>query len=259
MLDTELNTTGSKPERERNILSKFSRTKNRFHQGMIIPPSDLTPCGRLTATPEQFYLSACDEADRLKNEMDLAAESTILDIGCGAGRLPIGLLARQMPFSSYLGVDVDSNRIKWCNKNLKTKDSRLAFQFVNIKNDRYNPAGKDLFDIGISGKKFDLIYLYSVFSHLMQGDVEKYLRIFRASLTDLGHCFVTMFVADNVPACTENPPDFGSLKWQGRLHCVLYNRENWESMVRHAGLEITKITPEVNIDGQTAYYLKRAG
>jgi SAM-dependent methyltransferase len=240
------------------MLFKFSRTKNRSHQGMIIPPSDLTPCGRLTATPEQFYMSACDEADRVKNEMDLAAKSTILDIGCGAGRLPIGLLARQVPFLSYLGVDVDATRIKWCNKNLKTRDDRLAFRFVNINNDRYNPTGKVQFDLGILGKKFDVIYLYSVFSHLMQSDVEKYLEIFRDSLTDFGRCFVTMFVADNVPPCTENPPDFSVLKWQGRLHCVLYNRDNWESMVRDAGLEITKVVPEVNIDGQTAYYLKRA-
>ena len=190
--------------------------------------------------------------------MELAGKSTILDIGCGAGRLPIGLLARQTPFLFYLGVDVDPARIKWCNKNLRTKDKRLAFQFVDIKNDRYNPAGKDQFDLGIGDKKFDVIYLYSVFSHLMQGDVEKYLESFRYTLTDCGRCFVTMFVADNVPPCTENPPDFGVLSWQGRLHCVLYNRENWERMVEQAGLEITNVIPEVNIDGQTAYYLKRA-
>lgn len=232
-------------------------TKNRFHQGMTIPPSDLTPCGRLTATPEQFYLSACQEADRLKHEMDLTEKSTILDIGCGVGRLPIGLLARHMPFLSYLGLDVDAKRIKWCNQNLQTNDKRLAFQFVDIRNDRYNPGGKAQSDIGISDKKFDIIYLYSVFSHLMQSDVEEYLRILRYSLTDFGCCFVTMFVADNVPPCTENPPNFGVLKWQGRLHCVLYSRENWENMVRRADLEIVKVVPDVNVDGQTAYYLKR--
>ncbi len=112
---------------------KFARVKNRSYQGMIIPPSDLTPCGRLTATPEQFYLSACDEADRLMNEMNLVSESAILDIGCGAGRLPIGLLARQLSFRSYLGLDVDRERITWCNKNLKKKDERLTFQFIDIK------------------------------------------------------------------------------------------------------------------------------
>jgi cyclopropane fatty-acyl-phospholipid synthase-like methyltransferase len=239
------------------MVSWLSRMKNRIYQGTIIPPSELTPCGRLTATPEQFYLSACDEADRLKNEMGLAEKSTILDIGCGAGRLPIGLLARRMPFFSYLGIDVDPKRIKWCDKNLKTKDSRLTFDFVNIKNDRYNPTGNDRFDIGISGQKFDIIYLYSVFSHLMQSDVEKYLEIFREGLTEHGTCFVTLFVRDNVPPCTENPQDFGVLKWEGRLHCVLYNRENWENMVRQVGLEIVKIFPDVNIDGQTAYYLKK--
>jgi cyclopropane fatty-acyl-phospholipid synthase-like methyltransferase len=240
------------------MLAKFSPMKNRLHQGMIIPPSDLTPCGRLTATPEQFYLSACEEADRLRNEMHLTGKSTILDIGCGVGRLPIGLLARRMPFLSYLGIDVDPKRIKWCDKYLKAKDDRLAFQYVNVKNDRYNPAGKDQLNIGILGKKFDVIYLYSVFSHLLQGDVEKYLEIFHDSLTDFGRCFVTIFVADNVPPCTENPSDFGVLKWQGRLHCVLYSRENWESMVQHAGLEITKVVSDVNIDGQTGYYLKKA-
>lgn len=92
----------------------------------------------------------------------------------------------------------------------------------------------------------------------MQDDCEKYLNIFHHRLTDLGCCFITMFVADNVPPCTENPPNFGVLEWQGRLHCVLYNRENWEKMVRNAELEIVNVVPDVNIDGQTAYYLKRA-
>jgi SAM-dependent methyltransferase len=237
---------------------KFARSKNRSYKRMIIPPSDLTPCGRLTASPEQFYLSACDEADRLLNQMNLGAESAILDIGCGAGRLPIGLLARQFSFLSYLGLDVDHQRITWCNENLEKKDERLTFQFVDIKNDRYNPGGKDQFDVGLAGRKFDIIYLYSIFSHLIQRDVERYLDIIHDSLTDFGSCFVTMFVADGVPPCTENPPDFGVLKWQGRLHCVLYNRGNWESMVGQAGLEITKIVQEVNIDGQTAFYLKKA-
>jgi SAM-dependent methyltransferase len=240
------------------MLFGLSKMKNRSHAGMTIPPSDLTPCGRLTATSEQFYLSACDEADRLKSEIDLAVRSRILDVGCGVGRLPIGLLARNMPFLSYLGIDVSHRRIKWCKGNIQKKDSRLDFRFVNIKNDRYNPRGKALLDLGIQGKKFEIIYLYSVFSHLLQRDIEEYLRIFRDGLTQSGRCFITMFVADNVPPCTENPTDFGVLEWQGRLHCVLYNRGTWESMVCHAGLEITKVVPQVNIDGQTAYYLKRA-
>jgi tRNA G46 methylase TrmB len=61
-------------------------------------------------------MSACDEADRLKNDMDLTDKSTILDVGCGAGRPPVGLIARHMPFLSYLGLDVDTKRINGATK-----------------------------------------------------------------------------------------------------------------------------------------------
>ena len=164
--------------------------KNRLHAGMIMPPSDLTPCGRLTATPEEFYTSACDEADRLKSEMELAERSRILDVGCGVGRLPIGLLARNMPFLSYLGTDVSLRRIKWCKRNIQNKDNRLDFQFINLKNDRYNPRGKVQLDVGIKGKKFEIIYLYSVFSHLLQPDIEKYLGFFVVASVLRAYCGV---------------------------------------------------------------------
>lgn len=228
---------------------------NRVYNGVVIPPADLTPCGRLTASPESFYTSACAEADRLATAIGLHAGSAILDIGCGVGRLPIGLLATKHAFATYHGIDVDRTRVAWCDVNLAPQDHRLSFRFINVRNDRYNPHGAATLSLDIADSSIDIVYLYSVFSHLLQEDVENYLAIFRRILKPGGVCFTTMFVADGVPPCTENPPDFGPLQWAGRLHCVLYSRENWAAMLRAAGLAVSKTEPDVNIDGQTGYYL----
>jgi SAM-dependent methyltransferase len=231
--------------------------ENRIYRGMLLPPQDLTPCGRLTWTPEQFYNSACEEADRLLTEMGMNPESSIVDIGCGVGRLPIGLLARQHQFGGYLGIDVDPNRIRWCQNHLAVGDSRLKFQHLDVRNERYNPAGAQNLAVPIPDRSVDIIYLYSVFSHLLQKDVEEYLSIFSRILKSSGCCFVTMFVADGVPPCTENPQDFGPLKWEGRLHCILYSSDNWNRMLQGAKLRISKVVRNVNIDGQTGFYIVR--
>jgi hypothetical protein len=80
---------------------------------------------------------------------------------------------------------------------------------------------------------------------MMQSDVEKYLGIFRYSLMMLG-----ALLHHNVRCgkCFRHAQKIlqtlASSSLQGRLHCVLYNRENWECMVRQAGLEIVNVIPE---------------
>ena len=232
--------------------------ENRTWQGQLIPPAELTLCGCLTDTPEKFYVSACEEVDRLLRDMGLTESSRILDIGCGVGRLAIGLLARQAAFHAYVGVDVSQIRVDWCVKDLAATDDRLSFHFIDMPNARYNPRGQSGLDLSFPAESFEIVYLYSIFSHLIETDVKNYLDLISAVLTSQGVCFTTMFVADGVQAVTENPSGFGPLKWSGPLHCMLYNRAHWHAMVDAAGLKIIHEIPEVNVDGQTGYLLAKA-
>lgn len=229
--------------------------ETRFWKNAVIPPAEITPCGHLTDTPEKFYLSACEEADRVARDIGLHSSTTILDIGCGAGRLPIGLLARRSDFSFYLGIDVSKDRVDWCTQNLSARDSRLHFQFVDMHNARYNPAGQEPLRLAVPPASFDVVYLYSVFSHLLEPDVRSYLHLIARLLRPGGVCFTTMFVEDDVPPATENPADFGPFDWSGPLHCVLYDRHHWHEMLASADLAVLREIPKVNVDQQTGYFL----
>lgn len=230
--------------------------QNRLWNDVELPPAEITPCGRLTDTPQRFYESACHEAERVQS-LHLEPKSRILDIGCGVGRLPIGLLATKAAFGSYLGIDVDDARVRWCQTNLSARDKRLAFRKSNMKNERYNPQSGNSLDYNLSADSHDIAYAYSLFSHLTQPHAESVLAAVAGALTQTGQFFVTVFVANGVADVTENPPDFAPLPWSGRLHCVLYDRDNWLRLVTAAGLHVLREMPGVNIDGQTGYVLAK--
>jgi SAM-dependent methyltransferase len=259
-LNEWLSSGGSPPE------APAVARQNREWRGMAIPPAELVPCGRLTDTAEKFHAMACADADRLAREVGLKASSVILDIGCGAGRLAIGLSARKLPFASYLGVDVAKSRIDWCVANLTPQRRRLRltrphrrmrFQLIDMPNERYNPAGRGGLDLDVQPSTVDIVNLYSVFSHMREADIRAYLRLIERVLRPGGVCFLTMYTASDVPPVTENPTDFGPLQWNGPLHCMRYDLLHWRQMVEEAGLMIVRQMPDINPDAQTAYYLAK--
>ena len=62
------------------------------HQGQVLPAPHLRSAGPEFKDDAYFLKSARAEATRLVDDLGLTAESRVLEIGCGAGRLPIGLL-----------------------------------------------------------------------------------------------------------------------------------------------------------------------
>ncbi len=228
---------------------------SRKWQGAVIPPAGIVPGARLKGSAEEFYTTACADADRLIRDAGLNPSSAILDIGCGAGRLPIGLLARDAPFSHYLGVDVSLPRISWCVQNLSANDARMQFRCIDMHNERYNRHGSPGLDLEVQPASFDVAFLYSVFSHMREPDVRAYLDLIARALRPGGLCFVVMFTDSDVPPVTENPTDFTPLNWRGPLHCVRYEISHWRAMVEEAGLTVLRQIPDFNRDGQTAFYL----
>jgi cyclopropane fatty-acyl-phospholipid synthase-like methyltransferase len=232
----------------------------RKYRGAILPPQSITPCGRLTDSPEKFYNSAIREARRLIDEIGLTEKSRLLDVGSGSGRLAIGLLAVKAPLASYVGVDVDQSRVKWCKKYLTPQDSRFQFRFTDVQNARYNPAGRPLDDgpIEFADDQVDIIYLYSVFTHMTKPDVERYLNEFAKLLSKDGRMFITFFAEERNDDMVVNPADYGDLAWEGPLHCVLFSRSAVRRMLATAGFEVERIEERINEDGQSGWYIRRS-
>ncbi len=84
-----------------------------------------------------------------KNEVEPASIHSLLDFGCGCGRVTRHL--QEFPAAKIHGVDLHGNAIRWCARNLKQGEFAVNALAPPL-------AFKD--------RSFDLIYAFSVFTHL---------------------------------------------------------------------------------------------
>ncbi len=229
------------------------------HEGVRLPPPHLRFCGAEFQDDAYFLASARREALRLAAEAGVTSRSRVLDVGCGPGRLAIGLLALPGGVAQYLGLDVHRPSIDWCIRNLGAANPAFRFHHVDVRNDRYNPGGSEpagAVRLPVESGSHDVAYLYSVFSHMLASDVEGYLGELRRILAPGGTLFFTAFVETGVPEVSVNPPGYVR-EWDGPLHCVRYERGYLERMLGEAGFAMEKLVHGIETDRQSAIFARR--
>ncbi|HMP28636.1 MAG TPA: class I SAM-dependent methyltransferase, partial [Saprospiraceae bacterium] len=103
--------------------------------------------------------------------------SSILDIGCGIGRIAIPLTSYLNEEGSYNGFDIVKEGIDWCTKNINHRFSNFTFLHIPLQNELYNLSTKvksSLLTFPYISDHFDLVIATSVFTHMMPEDVENY-------------------------------------------------------------------------------------
>jgi cyclopropane fatty-acyl-phospholipid synthase-like methyltransferase len=203
-----------------------------------------------------FLDSAVAEVDRLAAFTGLTATSRLLDWGCGAGRLGIGVAEKFGQIGLYHGVDVQEPLVRWAKRHIGRR-AGLEFTYVDLANARYNPTGSSEQRIPGRDTDYDIFYAYSVFSHLSGSDAAAYFREVARLLRPDGKAFITAFVEDGVPPEEENPSGYGPLEWAGPLHCVRFSRPKFDSMIEDAGLSVQEILPSGETDGQSLFILQK--
>jgi SAM-dependent methyltransferase len=227
------------------------------HRGVVLPPRRNRLCGTAFWDDDYFLESAQAEARRLVDEYGLRPTSAVLDIGCGFGRLPIGILRAIGDIRLYRGVDVNQSAVRWCQANITPTHPTFQFILTNIHNQRYNPLGDALaknFCLPFSDAEFDIVYLYSVFSHMEIDDVRAYLDEFHRLLKPNGSAFLTAFVEDNVDPVAVNPSGY-KMEWNGPLHCVRYGRSFFDGIIGQH-FAICHFSHGTAVDGQSVYHLR---
>lgn len=223
----------------------------------ILPARGLRYCGDEFKDDEYFFNSSKKEAKRLIDNFCLNSESVVLDVGCGVGRLAIGILDQVEGMKGYYGVDISDRSIMWCQKHLTSKNPHFQFQKLNVYNARYNPQGKvidDDFTFPFADNMFDIIYLYSVFSHMTDSDAKIYLKEFKRILKPSGGIFLTAFVEEGVKPVEINPENYKH-EWTGELHCVLYDKKYIETLFQNSGFKVDNFEYETETNDQSGYYL----
>jgi SAM-dependent methyltransferase len=226
--------------------------------GSRIPSPDRRWCGPEFKDDDFYLRSAEGEANRLVEHFQCNSKSRVLDVGCGQGRLPIGIL-RVIGDLNYTGVDVDKKSIEWCRRYIERDHSSFKFEHLNVYNERYNKHGMQLnvrFLFAMDPRSVDIIYLFSVFSHTTAEDMCVYLKEFLRILDDRGQLFFTTFVEEDVPNISINPENY-RMKCNGPLHIVRYRKDYLFSLLDGAGYSIVRFAHAAEANGQSAIYLRK--
>ena len=221
----------------------------------VLPPGKYRMGGKHFKNDRAFIRTAVADVQRLERYCGLTTDSALLDWGCGAGRLAVGVREHLTRIRDYHGVDVQPELIDWAQANLAGPGFR--FTCVDVSNERYNPDGSKERTVAADPGAVDVFYAYSVFSHMNDEDTPAYLALIGEALAPSGKAMVTCFVEEEVPGWEENPDGYGPLDWKGRLHCTRFDRRHFEDHVRNAGLAVDRFEYGQETDGQSLYVLRR--
>jgi SAM-dependent methyltransferase len=127
----------------------------------------------------------------------LTPESSVVEIGCASGIVAIPMRT-YLTTGTYIGLDIVPDFIEWCQANLA--DDRFSFFDLAVHHKLYNPratnSSKEV-RFPIVDNSVDVVFLISVFTHLLPDEVYHYLKEIARILKPAGRCMATMLTKDN--------------------------------------------------------------
>jgi SAM-dependent methyltransferase len=202
-------------------------------QRRLEAPADLNRNGKrvIDAGHEETAALVLANVCEILGVKDLG-ETDVLDVGCGV-RFSQTILNRGIPVRSYTGVDVEPKVIAWLKKNVV--DERFAYALWDVRNAMYNKRGAPFTResrLPVEGK-YDLICLFSVFTHLSPSDSDAMLHVLRPHVRPEGHLLFTAFIDDAVGEFADRKPD-------KPLNVATYSEAAMRAMIEKNGWRVLK-------------------
>ena len=224
------------------------------YKGYTIPAKNFRLSGKLFLNNDIFLKSSLDDLEVIGKYCDLQNISTLMDYGCGNGRLLMGILQSKLSLT-YIGIDTDWKRISWLKNHYKSK--QYIFKHIDVYNERYNKNGKPfkIFNLRKYIGNFDyvdVIWLHSVFSHLVLEDSIILMEKFENVTTKGSKIILTGFFEEDVENQTINPEKYKDMVISGPLHVVVYNKDYFVNMIEsNVDFTLTDFVYEGSRDGQS--------
>jgi len=149
---------------------------------------------------EDWFASGVALLDLLSRSFGLPdlSSASLLDVGCGTKFTKV-ILEAGVPIRRYVGVDVSAEVIEFLAANVD--DPRFAFCHLDAHNDLYNPTGQPLDSfkrLPVGDEQFDIISLFSVFTHLAPHDYRAMLELLRPHVAESGGLLFSLFVDQGI-------------------------------------------------------------
>ena len=209
---------------------------------------------RLHRDTDENFRGMADHLAGALYRLGLRDDDALLDVGCGVGRLPIGLLESSGFRGRYVGFDVSAKHVRWARRHLKPLSPRLDFRLVDVRNDRYNPDGdvpSAQTRFPVRSASFDVACLFSVFTHFEPADAATYLRELHRALRPGGWVVATWFLWDEerrqdvetgtYPMVHQRDDVVLFADEADPLWAIAHHRDAVERMVAESGLVIERI------------------
>jgi SAM-dependent methyltransferase len=135
----------------------------------------------------------------LTTHTNLQTDSRVLEIGCGCGRTALAL-ADVLANGGYKGMDIERISLEACMRNRVFTRKDFQFEIMDVYNREYNPKGfsaADTYRFPIDDGCFDVIFLISVFTHMLPSEVAHYVSEIYRMLKSGGRCLFSTFLVDD--------------------------------------------------------------
>jgi SAM-dependent methyltransferase len=160
---------------------------------ITLPPDNLS--GSIGGA---FIGVAHEFRERLITLANLQPHHTVLDIGCGVGRVAFGLA--DYLTGPYIGFDIMLPHLEWARANISSSRPNFRFEHADLFNGEYNPNGRlsaQNYRFPCADASQDICFAVSLFTHLRRDDAKHYLRETARSLKPGGRALITAFLLDD--------------------------------------------------------------
>lgn len=147
---------------------------------------------------KEFIRVGTHMASLLRTHAGLTPDCKVLEIGCGCGRNAFAL-SDYLHDGNYTGMDIERVALEEAKSNRLLRGKGFKFEFLDVRNDAYNPGGRYLaseYVLPYPDRSFDVVFMVSVFTHMLTDEVRNYTRQISRVLRPGGRCFFTTFLLD---------------------------------------------------------------
>lgn len=159
----------------------------------------------------------------------------VLGAGCGCGRMAIPL-TQFLTTGSYEGFDILPELIEWCQQNITPRYPTFHFQLAEVHHDLYSKDAKlkaKDFRFPFADDFFDFTFLTSVFTHLLQKDMEHYTREIVRTLRPGGTALITFFILNEESEHLMDTSDVKIRHDYGKIGAKVQDPKNPEAVIAY--------------------------
>ena len=144
-----------------------------------------------------FHEAGAAAVRQLVDLAELQPNDRVLEVGSGCGRVAVPLTKFLGEKATYDGFDIMADCVAWCQKAITPRFPNFRFVPADVHNRLYNPRGStpiERYRFPYADGAFDVVFLTSVFTHLVPEACDRYLGEVARVMRRGGRCMATFFL-----------------------------------------------------------------